>query len=148
MKDEVALATGVKTSFIEEEKDNFRTILQWWGTDFRRKYNGDDYWIKKFLDKVTRSDADVIVVTDVRFPNEADTIRQVGGKLIRVNRIQDKKDLHPSEIALDNYRFDWTIINDYSLDILKTFVKQILTHILEENKKLCTSPSSVQHLTK
>ena len=137
LKEEVALATGVKTSFIEEEKETFRTILQWWGTDFRRKFNGDDYWIKKLLDKISRSDLDVVIITDVRFKNEADILKECGAFLVRINRTfthnQTTIDLHPSEIDLDNYKFNLVIDNSGTLLDLKSSALEIAKIVL--NKK-------------
>ena len=62
------------------------------------------------------------LITDVRFPNEVDAIKQRNGKVIRVNRINYKQyveyegkmveafDVHPSETSLDNYDgFDYVI---------------------------------------
>ena len=38
IKEEVAKATGKSLAHIEENKERFRPILQWWGADFRRHY--------------------------------------------------------------------------------------------------------------
>jgi hypothetical protein len=94
------------------------------------------------------------IITDVRFPNEAQAIKDRGGIVIRVNRpiLKDLKDdtvtsmayalsvqakqrkkgiYHPSETALDDYEFDHVINNNGSLDELLDKVKQIL-----ENEQL------------
>jgi len=81
------------------------------------------------------------IITDVRFPNEAQAIKDRGGIVIRVNRpcpecgvteghkfgcLTYKKLIeHPSEIALDNYEFDHVIENDGSLDELIGKIKQL-----------------------
>jgi len=58
-----------------------------------------------------------VVIADVRFPNEADAIKQRGGKVIRVNRHNHSAvNRHKSEIAMDNYMFDHAIYNDGTLD--------------------------------
>lgn len=59
------------------------------------------------------------IVSDCRFPNEADAGRARGGVVIRLNRKDARKDAHGrdpnhiSETALDNYEyFDLVIDND------------------------------------
>ena len=52
------------------------------------------------------------VITDVRFPNEAQAIKNAGGIVIRVDRPGYKPvNPHPSETALDNWDFDHKIMN-------------------------------------
>lgn len=53
-----------------------------------------------------------VVITDVRYPNEADAIREAGGTLVRIVRPGvDDGDTHPSETALDGYATDSTVRN-------------------------------------
>jgi hypothetical protein len=74
------------------------------------------------------------VITDVRFPNEADAIKQEEGILIRVNRsgVGPVND-HESETSLDGWGFDYIIDNDSTLGSLKRKVKEILNEIYELN---------------
>ena len=81
------------------------------------------------------------IITDMRFPNEMDAVKSRGGITIRVNRpceecgmleghkmIPHKKQdsLHPSETALDNAEFDYTIENNSSIEDLIHTVSLIL----------------------
>lgn len=77
------------------------------------------------------------LVTDVRFPNEAEAIKRKGGLLIRVESKRcNYDDIHPSETSLDNYggvgnevrtdRWDKVIFNDGSIEDLKKEVKKFL----------------------
>ncbi len=67
------------------------------------------------------------LVTDVRFFNEAQAIKDRGGILIRVDRDSDSKDSHVSENELDNYKdWDYVIDNNYSLAELILRVRQIM----------------------
>lgn len=53
-----------------------------------------------------------IVVTDVRFPNEVKAIKDRGGMVIRISREGvGPANNHPSETALDDYKFDAIITN-------------------------------------
>jgi hypothetical protein len=67
------------------------------------------------------------IITDVRFPNEVLAIANTGGIMIRVERPSVvSTDTHPSETALDNHRFDYTITNDGTIDQLIEAVRQVL----------------------
>ena len=50
------------------------------------------------------------MVVDVRFPNEVDVIKRMGGIIVRIER-DDVTDTgtHESETALDNFEADYTI---------------------------------------
>jgi len=81
------------------------------------------------------------IITDCRFPNECEAIKQRGGIIIRVerkpfNRVggmkrnkqlleQIKEDTHPSETSLDNYEFDHVIDNNSDIPSLIEKVKQL-----------------------
>ena len=62
-----------------------RWVLQHWGTEVCRKGLHDDIWIASLENKL-RTSEDNIVISDCRFPNEIDSIRRNGGKIIQVVR--------------------------------------------------------------
>lgn len=84
------------------------------------------------------------IITDVRFPNEAQAIKDRGGIIIRVNREIDTTALqkgsvllsdviksmsvehHPSETALDDYKFDYVIDNNGSIEELINRVRDLI----------------------
>lgn len=125
LKEEVAKACGVSVEYIEQHKDNFRRILQGWGTDYKRDLIDQKYWLIRWLNATKASNADVIVVPDVRFENEANLIKKCDGLLIRVERLPEKSlDVHASEINLDGFpHFDATVYNHYTLARLRTEVE-------------------------
>lgn len=116
----------VNATFAEYKPQHFRTV----------KYQGS------FVDHLTIMPN--WIISDVRFPNEADVIRAKEGMLIRVNRekikIQDDMYVnrseyikvnniteHLSETALDNYEdWDYIIDNDGSIQDLIDKIKDIL----------------------
>lgn len=72
-------------------------------------------------------------ITDMRFPNEMEAVKQREGITIRVVRpvhalSQDNHCgiLHPSETSLDNEEFDYTIVNDSTIEDLVEKVREIL----------------------
>jgi hypothetical protein len=77
------------------------------------------------------------IITDTRFPNEAQAIKNRKGILIRIERprpFDHPTELgtgHPSETALDDYhKFDYILMNDGTIEDLIKKVKKIL--ILEK----------------
>lgn len=62
-----------------------RWILQYWGTEVCRRGFHNDIWIASLENKL-RNSKDNIVISDCRFPNEIESIKRAGGKIIRVVR--------------------------------------------------------------
>lgn len=137
LKEEVSKACGVSVEYIDKHKDVFRTILQWWGTDFRRNLFGHDYWLNAWKDRrnsitypgVTR----LIVCTDVRFLNEVSFLKSLSAKVVRINRPVplNTHSSHQSEIELDTYR-DWDATH-YNASTLLTFQSNIINIINKLN---------------
>ncbi|AFO10928.1 deoxynucleoside monophosphate kinase [Streptomyces phage R4] len=116
------LSVLIKDVGWEYAKDHYpevRALLQRTGTEAGRKLLGSDVWVNALLAEF--SDVPALVVTDVRFPNEAQAVADRGGVLIRVRRpgVGPAKDrvgrVHESEVALDGWAFDHTLINDGSV---------------------------------
>jgi hypothetical protein len=63
-----------------------RSLLQWWGTELRREQYGDDYWVNKGMEMASDAwpHSDLIVITDVRFANEAEIVTAAGGMVAEV----------------------------------------------------------------
>jgi hypothetical protein len=100
-----------QTYFKEEMKEQVvcgktgREWLQIVGTDWFRKAN-PDCWVNAF--KATIQEYEYVasqeityLVSDVRFPNEAKAIQDLGGHVIRLTR-KPFDDKHESETALDD----------------------------------------------
>jgi hypothetical protein len=62
-----------------------RWVLQYWGTEVCRRGFHDDIWIAALEARLLRR-SDNTVISDVRFPNEIQSIRNSGGKIIWVKR--------------------------------------------------------------
>lgn len=142
LKEEVAKACGRTVRFIEENKPNFRLILQGWGTDYRRKLCDENYWINEWLRKVYQTTATLVVVPDVRFQNEAAIIKELGGEVWRVFRKGlESDDTHASETDMDKFRYDTEIHNDQTLLRLE---KEVI-ETLRLRQLLCTSHQTQTH---
>lgn len=73
------------------EKEIIRPMLVCWGTDTCRKID-PDHWIKKIEKQVKASinNKIIVVITDVRYENEAKWIKDNGGFLIHLSRMGQK----------------------------------------------------------
>lgn len=98
-----------KATVVKGYGKTVREILQWWGTDYRRAAD-PDYWTKAMgytLDRITA--ADLVVIDDVRFPDEARFVLDRGGFLARLDPFPGWKPSpfadHKSELALDDFEF-------------------------------------------
>lgn len=94
-------------------------LLQWWGTEFRRNNFGQDYWVKRTFSQIP-ANLDVAMITDVRFPNEAEAVEQRGGFSVNVQRLREdgtqytdpsRPADHPSETALDGWNWNFRLVS-------------------------------------
>lgn len=108
-----------------------RHLMRTLGTEWGRDLVCSDLWLRSWN---SRSAPHTMVVTDdVRFPNEADLIRQAGGQLWIVTSEREGfapvDANHRSDGALLDYRFDYGICNDGSLGELYEQVDEALSAI-------------------
>ena len=113
-----------------------RQFLQELGTDAMRMGLHDNVWVNALMADYNAIPTDRArggwdwpcwVVTDTRFPNEAEAIESNGGFIIRVDRPGVTPiNNHPSEIGLDNWNFKYKILNGSDLTSLTFTVENIL----------------------
>lgn len=103
-----------------------REMLQTFGTDWGRDMVHKDVWLlaaQRLLPK------GIVVISDVRFENEADFIRE-NGVLIHISRtIRDSIDGiqgHPSEAGISFKQGDVSVENNFTLGILTLKLKNIV----------------------
>lgn len=58
------------------------------------------------------------IISDVRFINEALSVKQHGGIILKISRQSNKSDNHISETELEQIVPDWTIANDGTIEEL------------------------------
>lgn len=94
------------------EGQTIRSALQRYGTEAHREIFGQGFWLDAALpippSGATMYDDALYVVTDVRFENEAQRIRDLGGYVILIRGPNEHTGGHASEVELDNceYRID------------------------------------------
>ena len=109
-----------------------REVMQKFGTDACRNNLDQQIWVKSVQRRITSNARKNWVITDVRFPNEARFVSNLGGLVIRLDRddpdaIAEGTATHSSETAMDNYG-GWNNIikNNGTLDELFTRVEEVL----------------------
>lgn len=116
----------------EKAKDGYpevRRILQYLGTEVVRKRE-PDFWIRRAEETIRKINGPV-VVTDVRFENEAELVKALGGHTVRVLRSGfASDDPHPSEVALDHYAEDHTVLNRSTVAELHDVARRVADHLL------------------
>jgi hypothetical protein len=108
--------------YAKERLPEVRRLLQRLGTESIREYYGDDIWVNRGLKSAAAVNGPV-VITDVRFPNEADAIKRAGGVLIRITRPDrdtSRDASHASETHIDTLPVDMVIANDAEIKDLWT----------------------------
>ena len=112
-----------------KEAPEVRRLLQVHGGAVR-KHIGENVWVDATISKAhyLLAEGKPVVIPDVRYLNEAERIKALGGIVVRINRPgtadgTDQTDLHISETALDDYEFDYVVVNDSSTDYLRQIAK-------------------------
>ena len=131
-----------------------RWILQSWGTDVCRNHFHNDIWIASVEHRLLNS-ADDIVITDCRFANEVQAIKNANGIVLRAHRGPnpswydaaiaynrgpngnatwalskaklDKMKVHASEYSSVGLAYDYHIDNNGTIDNLHTTVSNIVS---------------------
>lgn len=91
-----------------------REFLQKRGTEDGWMKHGRNYWCRITEAWLRTLEFDRVVIKDVRFPHEAEWVRHVGGKLVRLELGMGLRGLegdaagHSSETALDDWT-DWDV---------------------------------------
>lgn len=86
-------------------------------------------WCKLFKIHYSKISKNNIIIPDIRFLDEANAIRELGGKIIELNRRIDKsgdEHSHRSELELDQIKPDIVINNNNTLEDLFVQVDRIL----------------------
>lgn len=105
-----------------------RWAMQSLGTEWGRNLIGDNLWVDATVAKAKQYARTVI--SDCRFPNEAEAVRSQGGTIIRIIRDGLTVDSHPSESLIEGLTADFTIVNDGTVDDLKTKVLDLVNNHL------------------
>jgi len=131
LKDILSEMFEVSRPELERLKDlgePYRGYLQRFGSGKMKELFGDDVWAKLTEERCS-DDKTLYIIDDFRFPIE----HLSGSFTVRIHRAQLPDTLvntaHISEIALDDFVFDYDINNEGSLEDLRTKAEELLDYI-------------------
>ena len=103
-----------------------RHLLQTLGTEWGRGMVRQDIWVCIALERARAvlDRGDSVVITDVRFDNEAQAILEAGGEVWKVIRpgwkcLADDAEKHASEAGVDDRFVSRIVVNDGTVDALR-----------------------------
>jgi hypothetical protein len=124
-----------------------RWVLQYWGTDVLRNHFHTDIWVASVENKLRQS-KDNIVITDCRFANEVQALKNVDGITMRVSRgnlpewyddavkfnsgnasskeVLDKYNVHASEYSSVGLEYDHYVDNNSTIDDLHKQIQSLI----------------------
>lgn len=130
---EMGYAPGEAKRLVYEDKEavvpelgvSSRHLLQTLGTEWGRECVSPDVWLRVWRARAARFER--VVVDDVRFENEAELVRSLGGQMWRVQRAGVcNVSTHASEGGLDAWpHFSRYIVNNGTLEQLRDAVAAI-----------------------
>lgn len=120
---------------------SIRYMLQTLGTEWGRNLIADDVWMKLAKEKISHqfSLGMNVVNTDLRFSNEVDLVKSLGGYIIHIIRPDNSNadnanktgvSNHPSNFSIPSELIDYTIINDKSLQCFEDDVVRVANEIV------------------
>jgi len=157
LKEVASILSGVSVDRFEDQEFKkqdmnscwgmtYRDFLQKIGTEAMRNGLHENVWVNALfseyivLDDTKRASMGNVIdysdcsfpdwiITDLRFANEFDSVKQRRGITVRVTRPGLTFNNHISETALDNFQFDYEIVNDGTLEDLYEKVKKLCEKI-------------------
>jgi hypothetical protein len=124
----------IKQKYLHEWDMTVGEMFQKLGTDCIRNHLNNNAWIISTFSKYTEEQN--WIISDVRFINEADYVKKLGGILIRlegdplnIRQYDPRNSNHSSENELDNYdNFDMILENsiEVNIDNLLFFIEKKL----------------------
>lgn len=112
-----------------------RRAMQLMGTEYGRQMLRDDLWIHMAKIRLDETRKEGLLVTDVRFENEATWIRENGGLLIHLERpgLQSVA-AHASEAGVEFVEGDMVVVNSGSMDALQVHAQVLVTNLRLRDK--------------
>ncbi len=103
-----------------------RRLLQRFGTEVGREMWGPSFWVERAVAGV--APGSLVVFTDVRFPNEAEGVRALGGRVVEIRRpgagLAGATATHASEAMA--FQADRVLVNDGTVAELHARVDRLM----------------------
>lgn len=117
---------------------SYRHLAQSLGTEWARHQLADDFWLRVAAARLDAPlmRAEHVVISDVRFPNEAAWLRGRGGVVVRVLRdgLPSVRQ-HESESHADSITPDTELLNFGSLATLHDQIDRMVEHLLRQHRR-------------
>lgn len=117
---------------------SYRHLAQSLGTEWARHQLADDFWLRVAGSRLytPMMKTEHVVISDVRFPNEADWIRARGGVIVRVLRegLPSVRQ-HESERHADSITPDTELLNFGSVSTLHDQIDRMVEYMLRAHRE-------------
>jgi hypothetical protein len=115
-----------------------REIMQFVGTECYRAID-NNFWVKQLFRVIDENEYRHVIITDIRYPDEADPIVERNGYIIKINTSRCTEVIHgsnhSSEISMDDYNnVDFIVENDGSLLDLRNKAKQVVDFLIKSER--------------
>lgn len=121
-----------------------RRLLQFLGTEMMQfqlqqvlPHIGRSFWAKSLVTRTSKCTN--VVISDLRFPHEVDTLKESFDKVTivkvvrdyaKTNSLTNGSDTHVSETELESIKADYLIINDRDIDdLVQRFSSTVLNNV-------------------
>lgn len=123
---EICKVLGISEKYLHHDKNaivphlgkSARFIMQTFGTEYARDTIKKTIWLDMMEKRLKESQDTHVCIDDVRFDNEAELIKKMGGTVIRIERGGTLSDDHISEQGISDNLVDLTINNDGAVTLL------------------------------
>lgn len=114
-----------------------RKAMQLIGTDMFREVFGPDVWVNCLLARWHNDGRPPMVVTDVRYTNEAVAMAHLGAKVIKLERpdnagLSGEAGAHSSELGIAEYLVDVFVTNDGTIGELHAEARKLASYVKAE----------------
>lgn len=106
-----------------------REFMQYFGTEICRSIY-PSIWADKIAKDIESEQSNISVISDCRFKNEAEAVKKMGGKVIKLTRNVYGNDNHSSENDLNDFEDFDAIIDNANLSIHESCIE--LLKIIDE----------------
>ena len=124
---------------------SIRFMLQSLGTEWGRQLIADEIWVQQGKENIEHqfSHGMNVVNTDLRFPNEAKMVKELGGYIIHIIRDHNDNAVnsatnglknHPSDSGIPLELVDFAIYNNGSIEMLHDEVAKVMVEVCSKTK--------------
>jgi hypothetical protein len=139
-KDALAKIRIIPESWYDKKTDLSRIMLQVYGTEIFQNRVDVNYWDKKCRERIEKSDAEFVIVTDVRFESNIDELcssDKYKPVLIRIEGGKSIKSNHKTETSLDDYKhWDYIVDNNGTLETLSFSARSIIDEVISNERAI------------